>query len=233
MTEKIGILVVDDHAIVSDGICSLLSLETDMVVLDEARNGREAVEKAERLLPDVILMDLVMPEMDGIEATRRITTSCPETRILVLTSFAADDKLFPAIKAGAMGYLLKDTDSEELVRAIRQVFRGESSLHPKIARKLLKEVAILPSPTNLPHTGPDPLTEREMEVLKLVALGKSNTEIAELLVIGEGTVRTHMSNIMGKLHIASRTQAALYALKEGLVSLDNASFSDKSLPTEG
>jgi NarL family two-component system response regulator LiaR len=177
----------------------------------------EAVAETERLQPDVILMDLVMPEMDGIEAIRRITAQQPEARILVLTSFAADDKVFPAIKAGALGYLLKDSGPEELVSAIHQVYRGESSLHPAVARKLLQELS---HPPKQPPT-PEPLTEREVEVLKLVAQGQSNQEIAEELVISEATARTHVSNILRKLHLASRTQAALYALREGLASLED------------
>jgi NarL family two-component system response regulator LiaR len=182
----------------------------------EAENGREAVTEAEKLRPDVILMDLVMPEMDGIEAIRRITARQPEARILVLTSFAADDKVFPAIKAGALGYLLKDSGPEELVQAIHQVYRGESSLHPTIARKLLQELS---HPSERRPTT-EPLTEREVEVLRLVARGQSNQEIADQLVISEATVRTHVSNILGKLHLASRTQAALYALREGIAELE-------------
>ncbi len=158
-----------------------------------------------------------MPVLGGIEAIESIVHSNPEARILVLTSFAADDKVFPAIKAGASGYLLKDTGPEELVEAIQQVYRGESSLHPTIARKLLTEVSQPPSGKQTT----DPLTERELEVLRLIAKGKSNQEIADELVISEATVRTHVSNILGKLHLASRTQAALYALREGLASLDD------------
>jgi len=218
MTSSIRVLVADDHAIVRKGIRALLATEPDIEVVGEAENGREAVTEVERLRPDVILMDLVMPEMDGIEAIRRITARQPEARILVLTSFAADDKVFPAIKAGALGYLLKDSGPEELVQAIHQVSRGESSLHPTIARKLLQELS---HPSEQPPT-PDPLTEREVEVLRLVARGQSNQDIADQLVISEATVRTHVSNILSKLHLASRTQAALYALREGLASLDNA-----------
>jgi NarL family two-component system response regulator LiaR len=169
-------------------------------------------------------MDLVMPEMDGIEAIRHITAQHPTISILVLTSFAADDKVFPAIKAGARGYLLKDSDPGELVEAIHQVHRGESSLHPTIARKLLQELSRPPEPPPEPDpTSPavEPLTEREIEVLRLVAQGQSNREIADGLVISEATVRTHVSNILGKLHLASRTQAALYALRKGLASLDD------------
>jgi NarL family two-component system response regulator LiaR len=217
MTRSICVLVADDHAIVRKGIRALLATEPDIEVVGEAENGREAVTEAERLQPDVILMDLVMPEVDGIEAIRRITGRQPEARILVLTSFAADDKVFPAIKAGALGYLLKDSGPEELVQAIHQVYRGESSLHPTIARKLLHELS---RPSERPPT-PEPLTEREVEVLRLVARGQSNQEIADQLVISEATVRTHVSNILGKLHLASRTQAALYALREGLASLDD------------
>jgi NarL family two-component system response regulator LiaR len=217
MTKMIRVLVVDDHVVVRQGIRALLATETDIEVVGEAENGREAVAEAEGLQPDVILMDLVMPEMDGIEAIGRITARQPEARILVLTSFAADDKVFPAIKAGALGYLLKDSSPEDLVAAIHQVHRGESSLHPTIARKLLQELS---QPPDKPPTL-DPLTEREVEVLKLVAQGRSNQEIAEALVISEATARTHVSNILHKLHLASRTQAALYALREGLASLDD------------
>ena len=219
----IRVLLVDDHAIVRDGIRSLLRTQSDIRVVGEAGNGQEAVSSAASLAPDVILMDLEMPDMDGIEATRRILAKQPQVRILVLTSFAAEDKVFPAIKAGAMGYLLKDSDSEELVRAVHQVHQGESSLHPKIARMVLREMCAEPRPTHPPEQSllVDPLTEREIEVLKLVARGLSNEEIAEQLVITEGTVRTHVSNILGKLHLASRTQATLYALREGLASLDD------------
>jgi NarL family two-component system response regulator LiaR len=217
MTSSIRVLVADDHAIVRKGIRALLATEPDIEVVGEAENGREAVTEVERLQPDVILMDLVMPEVDGIEAIRRITARQPEAHILVLTSFAADDKVFPAIKAGALGYLLKDSGPEDLVQAIHQIYRGQSSLHPTIARKLLQELS---RPSERPPT-PDPLTEREVEVLRLVARGQSNQEIADQLVISEATVRTHVSNILGKLHLASRTQAALYALREGLASLDD------------
>jgi NarL family two-component system response regulator LiaR len=217
--DTIRVLLIDDHAIIRDGIRSLLATEPDITVVREADNGRDGVSMAERLRPDVILMDLVMPEMDGIEATRRIMASRPEARILVLTSFAAEDKVFPAIKAGAFGYLLKDSDSEELVRAIHEVSCGESSLDPKIAHMVLREMWSEPRPESPQEQVPavEPLTEREMEVLRLVARGLSNEEIAER------TVRTHVSNILGKLHLANRTQAALYALREGLASLDRAS----------
>jgi len=211
-------MIVDDHVIVRKGISALLATEVDMQVVGEAGNGLEALEKVGVFQPDVILMDLVMPHMDGIEATRQITARQTESRILVLTSFAADDKVFPAIKAGALGYLLKDSSPEDLAEAIRQVHRGEPSLEPAIARKLLQELSH-PSKESQPTT--DPLTERELDVLRLIAQGMSNRDIAEQLVIAEWTVRTHVSNVLSKLHLASRTQAALYALKKGLASLED------------
>ena len=213
----IRVLIVDDHAIVRKGTRALLAEAKGIEVVGEARDGQEAVEQAETVQPDVILMDLVMPGMDGIEAIRIITSSRSGARILALTSFAADDKVFPAIKAGALGYLLKDVYPEDLVKAIRQVYHGEPSLHPKIARKILQEVR---RPQQKP-SAPDPLTEREMEVLHLVAQGLSNQQISDQLFIAEVTVRTHVSNILSKLHLANRVQAALYALREGLTELDD------------
>lgn len=212
MISSIRVLVVDDHLVVRKGIRTLLATEPDITVVSEAPHGLEAVAQAARLQPDVILMDLVMPQMDGITAIQAILASRPETRILVLTSFAADDKVFPAIRAGALGYILKDTGPLELVNAIRQVYRGEPSLHPAIARKVLHELA---QPPERPPTS-EPLTEREVEVLRLVAQGESNQQIAVALGISEATVRKHVSSILSKLHLASRTQAALYALREGL-----------------
>src|SRR4030042_169695 len=204
----IRVLIVDDHTIVRKGIRALLAEIAGIEVVGEADNGQEAIAQADILHPDVILMDLAMPKMDGIEATRQIKASQPESRILVMTSFAADDKVFPAIKAGALGYLLKESAPEDLVQAIRQIHRGESSLHPTIARKVLQEIT---HPSDRPPT-PNPLTEREAEVLRLVAQGLSNQDIAKKLNISDPTVRTHVSNIMGKLHLATRIQAALYAL---------------------
>ncbi len=217
MNNPIRVLIADDHAIVRKGIRALLDTEPDITVVGEARNGGEAITQYQQLRPDVVLMDLVMPEIDGIVAIRHITARQPQANILVLTSFAADDKLLPAIKAGALGYLLKDSEPSELVQAIHQVHRGESSLHPLVARKLLQELS---NPLErIPAA--DPLTDREIEVLRLVAQGQSNQEIAGELSISEATVRTHVSNILGKLHLASRTPAALYALREGLASLDD------------
>ncbi len=219
MTTKIRVLITDDHKIVRKGMAALLATEPDILVVGEASNGQEAVSVVEQLQPDVILMDLVMPEMDGIEAISRITSIHPNIRILVMTSFATDDKVFPAIKAGALGYLLKDSAPEELIDAIRQVYRGEPSLHPKIALKMLQEIS-QPASSDKVQLTEDPLTEREADVLTLVARGLSNQEIAKELVISEATVRTHVSRILSKLHLASRTQAALYALRQGLASLD-------------
>ena len=220
---RVRVLIADDHAIVRKGIRALLSEAGGFEVVGEAGSGQEAVLLAQESSPDVILMDLLMPGMDGIEATRQITSRQPKTRILVLTSFAADNKVFPAIKAGALGYLLKDSSPEELVRAIRQVHRGEPSLHPTIARKLLQEIA---RPAEL-QPAPEALTDREMTVLRLIAQGLSNQEIAGRIAVSEPTVRTHVSRILGKLHVASRTQAALYAVREGLTDPDSASAQEE------
>jgi len=219
MTGPIRVLVVDDHLVVRAGMRWLLAAQPAIEVVGEACDGVEAVAQALQLQPDVILMDLVMPEMDGIAAIEQIIARQPEARILVLTSFDADDKVFPAIRAGALGYTLKDFGPGDLVRAIQRIHRGESSLHPVIARKVLQELA------HPPHHRPavDPLTEREVEVLRMIAQGQSNQQIAAALSIGERTVRVHVSNILSKLHLASRTQVALYALREGLASLDDES----------
>ena len=217
MSETIRVFIADDHTIVRSGIQALLETIDDLEVIGEAGDGRQAVAAVLTLRPDVVLMDLEMPVMDGIEAIEAIIGRWPEARILVLTSFATDDRVFPAVKAGALGYLLKDSGPEALVQAIRQVQRGESSLHPRIARKLMLELS-RPASKPLPN---DPLTPRELEVLQLVAHGLGNQEIADRLVISEATVRSHVSSILNKLHLASRTQAALYALREGYVSLDD------------
>jgi two-component system, NarL family, response regulator LiaR len=218
-TSRIRLMVVDDHAIIRKGIKAVLELVPDMEIIAEAKNGLEAIRLDEELNPDVILMDLVMPDMDGIESIRHIKLKRSDARILVLTTFAGEEMVFPAIKAGALGYHLKDSSPETLIEAIREVYRGEASLHPVIARKVLFEIS---TPSEHPPTT-EPLTPRELEVLQLVAQGHENREIAERLVISEATARTHVSNIMSKLHLASRTQAALYALKEGLASLAETS----------
>ena len=218
MSDKtvIRILIADDHPVVRRGLRTLLGSEPGLEPIGEAINGAEAVNLARSLQPDVILLDMVMPQKNGLEAIHEIKRENPEARILVLTSFAEDEKVFPAIKAGALGYLLKDSSPEELLEAIRNVYQGQSSLHPTIARKLINE---LRQPADL-TSAQTTLTDREVEVLKLVAQGFTNQEIADRLVLSEWTVRTHVRNILDKLHLANRTQAALYALKEGLADLN-------------
>jgi NarL family two-component system response regulator LiaR len=216
MEEPIRILIADDHAIVREGVRTLIGSEPGIKLVGEAADGVEAVLKARTLRPDVVLMDLVMPRKDGLEAISEIKRENPEIRILVLTSFAEENQVFPAIKSGAQGYLLKDSSPDELLKAIYDVHRGEAPLHPSIALKLIHE---LKEPSDLPPAG-DPLTEREVTVLKLVAQGLTNQEIADRLMISEWTVRTHVSNILDKLHVANRTQATLYALREGLAELN-------------
>ena len=213
--KTIRVLIADDHAIVREGLRTLINSKPGMELAGEAANGKEAVEMAQSLKPDVILIDLVMPILDGQEAINQIKESDPEARILVLTSFAEDEKVFPAIKSGALGYLLKDSTPSQLVTAIEDVYQGNPSLHPSIARKLFNEVN---QPSNLPPTE-HPLTEREVEVLKLVAQGMTDQEIAKWLTISRWTVQTHVRNILMKLHLANRTQAALFALREGLAEL--------------
>jgi NarL family two-component system response regulator LiaR len=219
MTRPIRILIADDHAIVRAGLRALLKTEADMEVVGEAEDGVQALLQARSLRPDVLLLDLVMPRQDGIEATRQIRHEGLPVRILVLTSFAEDEKVFPAIKTGASGYLLKDSTPQELIHAIRDVYRGESPVDPSIAKKILRE---LQEPPDLPPAK-DALSVREVEVLRLVASGLSNQEIADDLVISEKTVRGHVSSILSKLHLANRTQAALHALREGLAQLGPSS----------
>jgi NarL family two-component system response regulator LiaR len=211
--DKIKVLLVDDHAIVRQGLRTFLELQDDIEVVGEAENGLEAVEGARQWEPDVVLMDLVMPEMDGIEATRQICALHPGTKVIALTSFAGDDKVFPAIKAGAAGYQLKDVSPSDLVDAIRAAHRGETHLHPDIAKKLMAEVA---AREDKPESDLDELTQRELDVLRLIARGLSNQEIAQELTISEKTVKSHVSNILSKLHVDDRTQAAIYALRKGL-----------------
>jgi two-component system, NarL family, response regulator LiaR len=214
MTDEIRILIADDHAIVREGLRSLIETEPAMLLVGEAPDGEVAVRLFTQLRPDIALLDLMMPRKDGITAIREIRQIDPQARILVLTSFAEDDQVFPAIKAGAAGYLMKDSSPSELLQAIHEVYRGDSFLDPVIARKVLQE---LNRPPDLPPTS-DPLSEREEEVIKLIAEGLSNQEIADRLVISERTVRNHVGNILGKLHLANRTQAALYAIRMGLTN---------------
>jgi NarL family two-component system response regulator LiaR len=211
--ETIRVLLVDDHIVVRRGLGALLATYGEIEVVGEAASGQEGVELAVRLLPDVVLMDLVMPEMDGIEATRRVKAASPSTQVIVLTSYSEDERIFPAIKAGALSYLLKEIGPEDLVRAIRAARRGEATLHPTVAARLMQELSGA-------RTSPlDELTEREREVLACIAQGMSNAKIADYLIIGERTVKTHVSNILSKLHLQDRTQAALLALRERLVRL--------------
>lgn len=214
MTEPIRILIVDDHAVVREGLVAIIATKPDLCVIDEARNGAEAVSLAHALNPDVIVMDLQMPVMNGLEAARLIRQANPHARILVLTSFADDQQVIAAIQAGVVGYLLKETASQELIEAIRCVYRGESPMHPTIARKLVMGM------NNPASEEESPLSERETEVLKLLARGWSNQAIAEALNVSQATVHYHAGNILNKLHLENRTQAVLYALRKKIVSLE-------------
>jgi len=213
--KKIRVLIADDHPIIRDSLRALINTEEDLELVGEAINGEDAVTKASELNPDVILMDLVMPVKDGLQAIIEIKQTDPDVSILVLTSFSDEDKVFPAIRSGALGYMLKDTAPQELLKSIHDVYRGEASLHPSIALQLIREIK---RPSNLPPIE-NPLTERELEVLRLIAQGLNNQEIATRLVRSEWTIRTHVRNILGKLHLANRTQATLFALREGMVDL--------------
>jgi NarL family two-component system response regulator LiaR len=218
MNDAITIILVDDHEVVRQGVRAFLDTQADLSVVGEAASGEEAVHLAEQLIPDVILMDLVMPgEIDGVEATRRVKNSSPRTQIVVLTSYHEDEHIFPAIRAGAISYVLKEIGSEELGEVVRKAANGEAVLHPQVAARLIREVQ------GARDMEPNPFTElsdREMEVLRLIANGLSNALIAEKLVISEKTVKGHVSNILGKLHLADRTQAAVYAWREGIMRRD-------------
>jgi DNA-binding NarL/FixJ family response regulator len=222
--KKIGVLVVDDHAIVRQGLRMFIEMQSDMQVLGEGSNGVEAVQLAERLNPDVILLDLLMPLMDGVEATRKILEQNPKSHILILTSFGEDDHIFPAIHAGAQGYLLKDVQPQELVQAIRSTYHGKAQLHPDVARRLMNVITDK-WPVEEEKSAPLPkelsgLTDREREVLEQIALGLTNRQIAAKMVISEKTVKTHVSNLLDKLGLEDRTRAAIWALKHGLGSND-------------
>jgi NarL family two-component system response regulator LiaR len=218
LEEKIKVLIVDDHRVVRQGLRTFLELNEAIQVVGEACDGQEAVDLAAQLVPDVVLMDLVMPRLDGIAATGRIKALGLGTKVIALTSFAEDDKVFPAIQAGASSYLLKDVSPDDLVEAIRAAHRGETRLHPEVMRKLMQQVATQPSIPKPDESSK--LTGREMEVIRLVARGKSNREIAAVLVISEKTAKSHISNILGKLGLEDRTQMAVYAVKTGLVKAD-------------
>jgi len=215
LSEKVRVLIADDHAVVRQGLRAFLEVQDDLAVVGEAGDGAEAVRLAATLSPDVVVMDLVMPRLDGIEAIRQIQAAGSGAKVIVLTSFADDQKVFAAVRAGAAGYLLKDVRPQELIDGIRTVMRGEALLNPAVAAKLMQEFAQKARPA-----AAQMLTEREMDVLRLIARGRSNKEIALDLGVAEKTVKTHVSNILGKLHLADRTQAALYAVKERLVEIE-------------
>jgi len=212
---SIRILIVDDHHVVRRGLVFFLRTQKDLEIIGEAANGREAIEQAQLLKPDIILMDLIMPEMDGIQATKIIKEKLPEIKIMMLTSFSDQDHVIPALEAGASGFQLKDIQPDELVTSIKKIISGENQLHPKATSHLL---------TNLSNKSKqaknllEELTKRELDVLKEIAKGKSNKEIAAALFITEKTVKTHVSNLLSKLELADRTQAALYAVKNQLVN---------------
>jgi NarL family two-component system response regulator LiaR len=210
---SIRVLIADDHAVVRQGLKTFLELQDDIEVVEDVADGEAAVAAVEREAPDVVLMDLVMPGMDGVEAIRRIKEGRPQARVLVLSSFLDDERLFPAVRAGAAGYLLKDVEPRELVKAIRTVHGGEALLHPAVAARLMDEFAAVPAP----EPNADGLTGREREVLTLIARGLPNKLIARELAISEKTVKAHVSSILGKLGVSDRTQAALYAVRSGLV----------------
>ncbi|HZU77829.1 MAG TPA: response regulator transcription factor [Dehalococcoidia bacterium] len=212
----ITVLIVDDHAVVREGLRTYLDLSDSVEVVGEAGNGREAIERARALRPDVVLMDLLMPEMDGIAATKAIKYVCPQTNVIVLTSFADVEHVMPALRAGATGYLLKDVSAPDLVRAIEGAKHGQAQLHPEVQRRLLEQVS---APQRREEPPGVALTPRELEVLRLIANGMSNKEIARALVLNERTVKGHVSNILSKLGLADRTQAALYAVRQGIVPM--------------
>jgi NarL family two-component system response regulator LiaR len=214
MTEPITVLLVDDHAIVRQGVRAYFDSLPDLQVVAEATSGEEAVQMASDQAPDVVLMDLVMPIMDGVEATRKVKQVSPRSHVIVLTSYHQDEHIFPAIRAGALSYLLKDIAPVHLAEAVRKAARGEALLHPQVAARVVQELQGATKDVVNPFTE---LSERELEVLKLIADGASNDEIAKRLVISEKTVKSHVSNILSKLHVADRTQAAVYAWREGVI----------------
>jgi NarL family two-component system response regulator LiaR len=214
MAESISVLLVDDHSMVREGVRAFLVTQPDLLVVGEAGSGEEAIKLAEQHVPDVVLMDLIMPSMDGVEATRRVKQVSPRSRVVVLTSYHEDEHIFPALKAGALSYILKDVSAEELASAVRKAAAGEAMLHPRVAARVIKELQGRREDPLNPFTE---LSERELEVLKLIADGMSNAEMAAKLVLSEKTIKGHVSNILSKLHLVDRTQAAVYAWREGIV----------------
>jgi NarL family two-component system response regulator LiaR len=217
MSDPITVMIVDDHEMVRQGAAGYLEAQADITVVAEAESGEEAIRLTQEHIPDVVLMDLVMPGMDGVEATRRVKDISPRTQIIILTSYHQDEHIFPALQAGAISYLLKDVKARELVEAIHRAAQGEATLHPRIAARVIKAFRGGMADTSSPFIL---LTEREMDVLRLIAKGHTNTKIAEELVITVGTVKGHVSNILSKLHLADRTQAAVYAWQQGIVRRD-------------
>ena len=215
MADKISLLITDDHALVRQGIQAFLELQPDLTVIGEADSGEAAVRMAAELAPDVVLMDLVMPGIGGVEATRQVKQVSPHSQIIVLTSYHEDEYIFPALRAGALSYVLKDIGPDELADTVRKAARGESMLHPRVASRVVQELRGARRDT--PNLFTD-LSDRELEVLRLIADGLSNAEIASKLVISEKTVKGHVSNILGKLHMMDRTQAAVLAWQQGLVA---------------
>lgn len=216
---KITVLLVDDHQIIREGVRAVLDLQPDIEVIGEAENGHQAIRLAETHAPDVVLMDLIMPEMDGVTTTRKLKSVSPRSEIIVLTSYHEDEHIFPAIQAGALSYLLKKIGGKEIAEAIRQAAAGEAILHPRVAARLVAEVSGRRKDEINVFVD---LTERELEVLTLIANGRSNTEIGEALVISLKTVKRHVSNILSKLHLSDRTQAAIYAWREGVVRKESS-----------
>jgi NarL family two-component system response regulator LiaR len=214
--KKIRVLVVEDQTVLREGLISILSFQPDIEVVGQAEDGIEALELVQQTKPEVILLDLVMPRQDGMATIPKIKEIAPDAGILILTSFAEGDRVFQAIKAGALGYLLKDSTRDQLLQAIRDVSQGRASLHPSVALKVIQEIN---HPSEVLYTA-DPLTPRELETLRLISRGLSNQEIATELVVHERTIAKYVSSILNKLHLANRTQAALYALREGLSDLD-------------
>lgn len=225
MSEPITVLIVDDHSMVRQGIRAFLEAQADILIVGEAASGKEAIRQVQEHIPDVVLMDLVMPGMDGIESTRAVRQVSPRTQVVVLTSYHEDEHIFPALRAGALSYTLKDVRSEELIEIIRKAAQGESVLHPRVATRVIQEVR--DARRHVPPIFAD-LTTRELDVLRLLAEGLSNAAIAEKLVISEKTVKGHISNIFSKLHTADRTQAAVFAWQEGLMERQATSNSDSS-----
>jgi NarL family two-component system response regulator LiaR len=217
MSQPITVVIVDDHHVVRQGVRAFLETQADLTVVAEGESGEAAIQAALEHVPDVMLMDLVMPGMDGVEATRQVKNASPRTQIVVLTSYHQDEHIFPALRAGAISYILKDVTMDDLAESVRRAARGEATLHPRVAARVIQEIHGARLEKANPFTE---LTDRELEVLKLIANGLTNSEIAGRLVISENTVKGHVSNILSKLHLADRTQAAVYAWREGIVRRD-------------